>query len=215
MFNNALLFLLFFLTCLSSGLHAAEDSLDAPEYVRDPKAVFKAAESYQQALLIWKTPEEIAAWMAAHFTYDLARATRFSETQITKRGPLAIYTPSEFFATKAGVCLDLSRFAIETLRAIDPQADPRYIMIEFDPIQINGNIFRRHWLGSFRRDGKTYFFADSKRPGFIDGPYHDAEEFIREYERYRGRKIVAFREAGSFQKQQRTQASKLKAAGKR
>jgi len=215
MFNNILLVLLFFVTCLSNVLHGAEDSSDAPEYARDPKTVFKAAESYEHALQVWKTPEEITAWIAANFSYDNARATRFSETLIAKQGPLAIYTPSEFFATKSGVCIDLSRFAVETLRAIDPQTDPRYILIEFNPIQIGGNIFRRHWLGSFKRNGKTYFFADSKRPGFIDGPYNDTPEFIHEYERYRNRKIVSFREVGSFQKHQRTPALKLKAPEKR
>jgi hypothetical protein len=215
MFNNVLLFSLFLMTCLSSILYAAEDSSDAPEYARDPKTVFKAAESYEHALLVWKTPEDITAWIAANFSYDMARAARFSETQIEKQGPIAIYTPSEFFATKSGVCIDLSRFAVETLRAIDPQTDPQYIMIEFNPIQISVNIFRRHWLGSFKRDGKTYFFADSKRPGFIDGPYNDTPEFIREYERYRARNIVTFREMGSFQKRQRTPALKLKASEKR
>ena len=78
---------------------------------------------------------------------------------------LPIYTPSEFFATKIGVCVDLSRFGVETLRRIDPKSDPKYLMIEFDPMQVAGNTLRLHWLASFRRDGKTYFFADSKRPG--------------------------------------------------
>ena len=201
------------MTCLSSILYAAEDSSDAPEYARDPKTVFKAAESYEHALLVWKTPGRYHGVDSCQFLLRHGTsAARFSETQIEKQGPIAIYTPSEFFATKSGVCIDLSRFAVETLRAIDPQTDPQYIMIEFNPIQISVNIFRRHWLGSFKRDGKTYFFADSKRPGFIDGPYMICAEFIREYERYRARNIVTFREMGSFQKRQRTPALKLKAS---
>jgi hypothetical protein len=88
-------------------------------------------------------------------------------------------------------------------------------MIEFDPIQITGNTLRLHWLVSFKRNGKTYFFADSKRPGHIAGPYHDVREFINEYAQYRGRKIVAFREVESYQKQRRSQALKLQAPGKK
>jgi hypothetical protein len=215
MFTKVVWFLLFLLACLSNVMLAAEDSSDSPEHAYDPKSAFKAAESYEHALLVWRTPEEIAAWTAANFSYDVARSTRFSETQIEKKGPLAIYTPSEFFVIQSGVCLDLSRFAVETLRAIDPQTDAQYVMIEFSPVQVGGNIFRRHWLGSFKRDGKTYFFADSKRPGLIDGPYNNTAEFIREYERYRARKILTLRELGSFQKHQRTPALKPKAGENR
>ena len=37
----------------------------------------------------------------------------------------------EFFAAPSGICEDLSRFAVETLRQIDPDAKARYVMIEF------------------------------------------------------------------------------------
>jgi hypothetical protein len=73
---------------------------------------------------------------------------------------------------------------------------------------------RLHWLVSFKRNGKSYFFADSKRPGHIAGPYNETREFIDDYEQYRGRKVVAFRESESYQKQRRTQAQKLPASQK-
>ncbi len=88
-------------------------------------------------------------------------------------------------------------------------------MIEFDPTQIAGNTLRLHWLVNFKRDGKSYFFADSKRPGLIAGPYNDAREFIGEYEQYRGRRIVTFRELESYQKQPRIQAPKQQAPEKK
>ena len=122
---------------------------------------------------------------------------------------LSNYHPGEFCKTKTGVCVDLSRFGVETLKSIDPQSDPKYLMIEFDPIQIKGNTLRLHWLVSFKRDGKIYFFADSNRPGRIAGPYNDTKAFISEYEQYRGRKIIAFRELASYQKQRRIQARQL------
>jgi hypothetical protein len=209
-----MLFTLLLLAAYTHILHSAENSLDAPEYTQDSTVPFKTADSYEQALHIWKTPEDITAWIAANFSYDMARAMRLSETQRTKNEPFLIYDPFEFFKTRTGVCVDLSRFGVETLRRIDPQSDPKYLMIEFDPIQIAGNTLRFHWLVGFNRDGKTYFFADSKRPGHIAGPYNDAREFINEYEQYRGRKIVAFRELESYQKQRRTPALKLKAPEK-
>ena len=112
------------------------------------------------------------------------------------------------------MCVDLSRFGVETLRSIDPRSEPKYLMIEFDPVQVAGNTLRFRWLASFKRNGKTFFFADSKRPGYIAGPYADAGEFVEEYAQYRGRRIVAFRELASFQKQRRTQALKQQAGEK-
>ena len=209
-----MLFALFFLAGYANGLQGAEPSSDEPEQTRDATVVFKAAGSYAEALHIWQTPEDITGWIAANFSYDMARAMRLSETQRTTYAPLAIYHPAEFFDTKAGVCVDLSRFGVETLRHIDPKSDPKYLLIEFDPIHISGNMLRLHWLVSFKRDGQTYFFADSKRPGHIAGPYNDTREFITDYEQYRGRKIVAFREVESYQKQRRTQALKLQAPEK-
>jgi hypothetical protein len=211
MAKEFVLFVLLLVASSANVLHPAEPSSDAPEYARDATVLFKAADSYEHALHIWKTPEDIHAWIAANFAYDMARAVRLSETQRAKNAPLSIYSPAEFFTTKTGVCVDLSRFGVETLRRIDPQSQPQYLMLEFDPIQITGNTLRLHWLVSFKRDGKRYFFADSNRPGQIAGPYNDTREFIHAYAQYRGRRIVAFRELESYHKQRRTQALKRQA----
>jgi hypothetical protein len=208
MLKALMVFTLLFLTSYPNVIHSTEFSSDAPEYARDSTGPLKVTDSYEHALNIWKTPEDINAWIAANFSYDTARAMRLSESQKTKNS-FSIYHPGEFFKTRAGVCVDLSRFGVETLRRIDPQSDPKYLMIEFNPTQIKGNTLRLHWLVSFKRDGKIYFFADSKRPGHIAGPYNDTPAFINEYEQYRGRKIIAFRELASYQKEQRTQALKL------
>ena len=125
-----------------------------------------------------------------------------------KNKGISIYKPSEFFETKAGVCVDLARFGVETLRIVDPNSNPKYIMIEFVPIQMNSNTFRLHWLVSFKKDGMKYFFCDSKRPGYIAGPYNSAQVFIMEYEQYRDRKIVSYRELESYKKQRKSKSVK-------
>src|SRR5262245_59147431 len=183
------------------GVAAADRFSDAPERPGDPTVAFKAAGSYGAALSVWETPEDVSAWIAGNFSYDMARALRLSETQRTARGGLAIHTPAELFASPSGVCVDLARFGVETLRSIAPATRPRYLMIEFDPARIAENVLRRHWVATFERDGRTYVFADSKRPGHIAGPYRDVQEFVRDYEQYRERPIVAFREVDSYQKQ--------------
>ena len=210
------IFVLFILLCLSgcADLPAADHPSDEPEYIRAPTGPFKAAGSYEEALQVWKTAEDMNGWIAANFSYDTSRAMQLSETQRTKNQTLSIYSPSEFFQRKAGICVDLARFGVETLKKIDPASDPKYLMIEFDPIQIKGNTLRLHWLVGFKRDGKANFFADSKRPGYIAGPYDDSRGFVNEYEPYRGRKIVAFRETESYQKERRPQALRKQASEK-
>lgn len=186
----------------------AASASDAP----DPRSLrsieHKDAPSYAHALQLWKTPEDVNAWIGARFEYDVARAMALSESQRGRSGPLAIHSPADFFAEPSGVCVDLSRFAVETLRQIDPALKTSYLMIEFSPVTIRGNTLRLHWLAFFERDGKYHFLADSKRPGYMAGPYASVPEFVAEYVRYRGREVVAFRELESYQRKQRATASR-------
>jgi hypothetical protein len=176
---------------------------DAPDPL--PMAAVRAAgpASYDEALRIWKTPEDIAAWSAARFAYDTDRALQLSETERQKGADPTILAPADLFERPMGTCLDLARFGLETLQRVDPQSRPRYLMVEFEPLQLKGRTLRRHWLVSFRRDDGVYVFADSKRPWLVAGPYPAVDAFILEYERYRGRKIVSFFEADSYQRRLR------------
>ena len=199
--------LLAFLAACSSLPETADPASDAPEGQRHI-TTFKDAATYAQALQVWRTPEDLNAWVGAKFHYDLPRAMLLSENQRAKSGPLPIYQPQEFFGTPSGVCVDLSRFAVETLRQTNPELNAKYLMIEFAPVTVGGNTLRMHWLASFTRDGNHYFFADSKRPGHIAGPYASVQEFIAEYSAYRSRSVVAFRELESYQRRRRTMAQK-------
>ena len=186
--------------------NAADRRTDAPDSrVVDPARVVDAR-SYDEALKRWRSAEDVNAWIGARFEYDPSRAKLLSETQ--RSGRVSIHAPETFFASPRGICVDLSRFAVETLRAIDPGAKVTYRMIEFVPVTIDGNVLRRHWLVSFERDGQHYFFADSTRPGFLAGPYASTQQFIEEYARYRGREVVAYRELDSYERKKRTLAIK-------
>jgi hypothetical protein len=192
----------------SSVSSAADPSSDAPEARTSDEVRFTQAPTYRETLKLWRSVEDINAWIGARFEYDVPRAVQLSETQRQQNGRMPVFTPEEFFAVPRGVCVDLSRFAVETLRVVDPGTKPAYVMIEFDPVSIAGNTLRRHWVASFERNGKRYFFADSKRPGHIAGPYGSTQEFIAEYARYRGRQIVSFREMASYERKVRAMASK-------
>jgi hypothetical protein len=190
----------------AASLPAADRLSDAPETSPRPRPAIDAAGSYAEALQRWPSAEALNDWIGAHFRYDMARALRLSETQRQRSGGLPIHEPADFFDDPTGVCVDLARFAVESLQRIDPGARARYLMIEFEPLSIAGNSLRRHWLVSFEREGRWYFFADSKRPGPLAGPYRTVDDFIADYARYRGREIVAFRQADSYQRRQRSMA---------
>lgn len=187
---------------------AADPASDAPEGRVVDASPVPDATSYGEALERWQSAEDLNAWIGLRFEYDPSRAIALSETQRLRTGRVAIHPPEAFFRHPTGVCVDLSRFAVETLRRIDPDAKPAYLMIEFSPVSIAGNTLRRHWLATFERDGRRYFFADSKRPGHLAGPYANTAEFIREYAAYRGREIVAFREMESYEKRTRARAAR-------
>jgi hypothetical protein len=185
----------------------ADPASDAPEH-RVVSGNYQAAASYEEALRLWRGAEEVNAWIGAKFEYDMSRAMRLSESQRSQSGSLPIHAPQAFYEQPAGICVDLSRFGVETLRAIAPDSKPAYVMIEFDPVSIAGNTLRMHWLVTFQRDGRHYFFADSKRPGHIAGPYDSVADFIAEYARYRGRDIVTHRLLESYQRRMRTMATR-------
>lgn len=182
---------------------ASPDS-DAPERQDFVSRSVPRFDSYSEALTRWRSADDVNAWIGANFEYDMKRALQLSETQRARGERLPILQPEAFFRNPRGVCVDVARFGVETLRAIDPASKPAYVMIEFDPISLAGNTLRRHWIVSFERDGQHYFFADSKRPGYIAGPYASTQAFIDDYARYRRRHIVAFREVDSYERKQRT-----------
>ena len=178
---------------------------DAPdETAREPKR-FIDAPSYAAAMRLWKTPEDLAAWADGNFSYDMARAKCFAApvdgTSLTRH----IFTPEQFFTEPSGICVDLARFGVESLRELIPDAGVQYLRIEFEPVVINSVTLRVHWLALFQRDGKYYFFADSKRPGHLAGPYESIPAFIADYETYRQRAIVSFQNLDTFQRQQKKQ----------
>jgi hypothetical protein len=191
--------------CAAAPL-AADPASDAPEPRPALAGAVNLPVSYADALRRWQSAEEVNAWIGARFEYDADRAAKLSESQRALVARVEIHEPEAFFAEPSGVCVDLARFAVETLRVVAPMSKPAYLMIEFDPQVISGNTLRRHWLVMFEREGKLYFFADSKRPGFIAGPYTTVQQFIDQYAQYRGRRIVAHRILDSFERKFKRQA---------
>lgn len=189
--------------CAAPVIHA-DPASDAPEVrVAAAQPVPRHA-SYAQALAAWRTPEDLEAWIGAFFEYDRGRALALSESARAAGRAPPIHAPAAFFDHPEGICVDLARFAVESLRQVAPGLKPRYLMIEFDPARLSGQVLRRHWIAMVQRDGQHWFLADSKRPGTVAGPYPDVEAFIADYARYRGRTIVSFGERDSFQRTTRS-----------
>jgi hypothetical protein len=189
----------------SPRLEQLSDAPD-PQHVRATGRV--ADFGYADALQHWQRAEDINAWIGARFEYDRERALALSESARAGQAQrIAILEPEAFYAAPRGVCVDLARFAVSMLRRIDPDAQATYLMIEFEPVQVQGQWLRRHWLAAFRRDGAWWFFADSKRPGHLAGPYDTVEQFLDGYAQYRGRPILSHRLLPSYERRMRTQAA--------
>lgn len=187
------------LVCAAS-LFLVSPQGNASDRVPDP-------ESFDGAITRWRTPAEVNAWIGASFRYDRERALQLSETQrSTVPTTDVIHAPAAFYARPTGICVDLARFGVEVLAAIAPATHPRYLMIEFEPVMIDGEVLRRHWLASYEVDGARYFFADSNRPGHIDGPHASVDAFIAGYTASRGRTIVAYRELATYRRRMKVQA---------
>lgn len=204
-----------FLLLALASLPALASPPDAPsgavpvDDVRAPAVrIADAPRGYGDALKAWRTADDVNAWIAANFRYDASRALRLSESWRQRNPGLPIHAPEAFFADPHGVCVDLARFAVETLRAIDPSAKPAYLMIEFDAALVEGETLRRHWIATFERDGQRYFFADSRRPGHIAGPYPSTAAFVADYAAFRGRRVVAYRDADDHARRARAAAAR-------
>ncbi len=193
---------------LPARAQRADPASDAPESAYSGSHRAPAAASYAEALQRWRGVDDINAFIGERFAYDRERALQLSESQRAQQPGPAILAPEAFFEQPRGVCVDLARFGVETLQQIAPALQPRYLMIEFDPVQISGQTLRRHWLVQWRDGDRFGFFADSKRPGHIAGPFASTQAFIDDYAAWRGRRIVAFRELASYQRQRKALATK-------
>lgn len=155
--------------------------------------------SYDNVLQQWKTIPDVTHWIGENFRYDMERAKQLSENSTT-REKTSIYTPAELYQTKKGVCIDLSRFAVETINFIDTSKHIQYLMIEFEPLVISGSILKKHWMAVYQDSSGYYFLADSKRPGYVAGYYKNVDDFITEYQTFRERKIVSWKILMSYER---------------
>jgi hypothetical protein len=192
---------------LFAGFAGAQALPDAPEArTRAAAPLVNAPKSYAEALAVWKGPEDIARFADATFAYDRSRALALAEPPDASTARPAIHRPEALYAKPEGVCIDLARFGVETLNRLDASFAARYLMLEFEPVVIDGRTLRRHWVASFQRGGKLWIFADSRRPGHIAGPYDSVDAFVADYARYRAQRIVMWRETDTFLRRSRAVA---------
>ncbi len=156
--------------------------------------------SYDDALAKWKTPEDIMRWVRDEFQYDLERALDLAEDRPV-RVHAEIYTPRETFDARSGACVDLCRFAVDTLRAIDPATPVNYLMIEFEPVRIANRTLRRHWLAVYEHPLGLVWFADTKYPGELSDPHPSLAGLVANYEVRRGRRVLGFELRTTFLKE--------------
>ena len=169
--------------------------------------------NYAQVLKQWKSAKDVNQWIGQNFHYDISRAIALGSKR--ENGPKpAIYSAEELYSNKNGICVDLSRFAYETIKKIEPEKETYYLMIDFEPIEIQGSVIRKHWVIAFKENGSFYVMADSKIPGVMSGPYASIESYIKEYEAFRERKIESFKLLNDYKRKQKQKLAKVKKADK-
>jgi hypothetical protein len=159
--------------------------------------------TYDDALASWKTPEDIMRWVRDEFQYDLERALDFAEDSPASPA-VEVYAPRETFNARSGTCIDLCRFAVDTLRAIDSATPVNYLMIDFEPVRIADRTLRRHWLAVYEHPLGLVVFADTKYPGELSKPDPSLAGFVANYEVRRGRRVLGFRLRTTFAKELKT-----------
>lgn len=132
---------------------AADPASDAPEPRPALAVAVSLPVSYADALRSWHSAEEVNAWIGARFEYDADRAAKLSENQRALVGHVEIHKPEAFFAEPSGVCVDLARFAVETLRAVAPISKPAYLMNQYAQYR-ERRIVSHRTLDSFERKRK-------------------------------------------------------------
>jgi hypothetical protein len=205
--KNTVLVFLIVLSSLVQQLRAQVSSAelkksDAPDTYMVTGTNARPRIPLENMITQWRGIPDINKWIKENFQYDFERAKRLAENSPT-RDSTHIYIPSELYTNKKGVCIDLSRFAVEVTKSIDSSKNVKYLMIEFEPVVINNMTLRKHWMAVYEEAGSFYFFADSKRPGYISGPYSSSDAFIKDYELYRDRKIISYKILSDFRKKKK------------
>ena len=123
-----------------------EQLSDAPDPQHVRAAGYVADFDWADLQRHWQRAEDINVWIGLRFEYDRERALVLSESARAGQAErAAILEPEAFYAAPRGVCVDLARFAVSTLRRVEPDAQAAYLMIEFEPVQVQGHWLRRHW----------------------------------------------------------------------
>lgn len=162
---------------------------------------------YTTAIQQWKTVSDVRNWIQNNFRYSMERAKQLAENS-SEREKIGIYSPDQLYQAKKGVCIDLSRFAVETINTIDTSKHVQYLVIEFEPIIIDSSVLKKHWMAVYQDSSGYYFLADSKRPGYIAGPHKNIDDFIFEYQTFRDRKIVSWKVLLSYGKKRKKMQQK-------
>lgn len=209
---------LLMLLCTGISLQAQESKKDIQKLSDAPeKNTLRSGKDtiqYSEAISKWESIEHINQWIGQNFHYDMSRAVALGSKR--NEGPkTTIYSPDEFFRVKSGICVDLSRFAFETLKKINPEMKAHYLMIDFEPIEIQGSIIRKHWVLAYEMENQFYITADSKVPGTISGPYDTIQDFITGYEKFRERKIESFKLLDDYKKTQKKRLVKNQRSDKK
>jgi len=132
---------------------------------------------YAATVAQWTSYKDVASWLDDNFTFDQGRQKVVLD-RLRSQGPegLLAHGAATTFVRKSGYCTDAAEFALEALKSINPEYNPRYVFIK------NSNGPANHWVIGFHVDGKIYIIDYGAGPDWqamkgVHGPYDSLEEY--------------------------------------
>ena len=136
------------------------------------------AGSYEEAIAGWRSHEDVAGWLSAHFSFEHSRQKQITR-RLREQGPagLLFRDPAALYeGERGGYCADSANFAITSLNRIDPAYNARWVFVWNNAGRPN------HWVAAFDYEGKLYIMDYGTGRNWeamqgVHGPYSSLEEY--------------------------------------
>lgn len=135
------------------------------------------ANSYQEAVASWKTPEDVGNWLKRNFSFDTSRQHQIV-SRVKKDGQLGLRArdPEKLYQSREGYCVDAAYFSLDALNKIDPSYNARWVFVWND----EGS--PHHWVTAFDYEDKLYIMDYGTGHNWepmqgVHGPYDSLDDY--------------------------------------
>ena len=135
-------------------------------------------DEYVATVSKWTSDKDVGAWLDDNFIFSKSRQNTIRK-RLKNQGPsgLLIRNPETLFKDKVGYCADSAYFALDALRRISPEYNPRWVFVE-NSVKGKAN----HWVTGYTVEDKLYIIDYGAGHSWdamngIHGPYDSLEDY--------------------------------------